>query len=298
MGKQIFTTEAGEMAVLRYEAYSRNGRGFDKYLGARLIAYFKGSDSFGSNGSRITFVQLVRDTFYGKKETEEKKYYPWKMNETSVFTEGGVPEEVNELDWTIDQIRKDCGNIDFRYTEKRTSVNDAMSSQEKKTEALMGMSEDELLKYGFFDLRGKTEEQKKEYIEQHMFSEENALPDVVFSAQKNERWGMARMSDTPCTVCNERLPIHDGGQEFQVAVLYESIEGEKEIIGTLFWGWRYKKIENRGNVEHLAELLPLRFQPGWTDEMRNAIIEWNRKEGYMKIEGVKGMQIGEEEAGI
>lgn len=288
MGKQIFTTEQGEMAVLRYEAYSREGRAFDQYLGVQLIAYFKGNDNWGQDGDRITFVQLVKDTFYGKTETEEKRYYPWKMDKTNVCTEGDISgEEVNELDWTIDQIRESCGNTDFRYTEKRTSIDAPMSSQESKTEALMAMSEEGLLEYHFFALRGKKAEEKKEYIERHMFSDENPLPDVVFSAEKKEgKWRMARMSDTPCTVCNGRLPIHDGGQEFQLAVLYEKSGGEKEIIGTLFWGWKYQKEVERGNVKHLAKLLDLKFQPGCTDEMRSAVAAWNRKERYMKIEGL------------
>lgn len=279
MGAKTFTTEKGKMEILRYERHNPPKKGFNSYLGVQLIAYFEGSSHLGQDGDRITFIQLVKDTFYGKKNGDENRYYTWKLNKEAVFTEGDMCRD--ELDWTIDQIRRDCGNTDFRYTERRLGEDVPMSSQQIKTEALLGMSEQELLDNGFGMLRGRTAEQKRAYIEAHMFSETDPLPHIVFSAEKKDgRWERARMADTPCAPCDERRE-HEGGQEFQIAVLYENGRGEKEIIGTLFWGWTYNRKENR------ADLPEPRFLPGCTEELGRAVEAWNAREGYMKIEGLR-----------
>lgn len=272
------------MEVLQYKCFNPPSKGFNSYLGVRLIAYFEGNDSWGQDGDRITFVQFLKDTFYWEKEGV--RHYTWKLNKDAVFTEDISQEEERELDWTIDQICRRCGNTDFGYTEKRMEEMVPMSSQEGQTQRLMEMPDEELRQYGFFMLAGKDAGQRKEYIDAHMFSPEETLPDVVFSAEKKGgKWERARMADTPCTVCDERM-AHGGGQRFQVAVLHESSGGQKEIIGTLSWGWDYKKKVRGSEVKHVAELLELKFEPCAAPEMTGPICAWNGKSGYMKIEGL------------
>lgn len=182
-----------------------------KHYGAKIILEFTPGAELGANGDHVSLVQSVKDEMQiTKKKSTAQGFVTEETPAAASNKTAGFGLRTTDEGWAIDQqLYNDAGelvNLDPRYAEQRTDVNDPMKARPDGDLSNLESAGGDL-KQGH-----------------------------VTSAEKgSDTWNTALLSDEPTVPIIGNKGIK-GKQEFEVTAMHEGSGGDA-YVGSVKWGW-------------------------------------------------------------
>lgn len=230
------------------------------HFGAELILLFEPQKEFGSDGDRITFINvLLEDSFYTIPIPRIKKIYTWHRNEALKKLYQGHSQTKNlQQELNGSYIDQNPDGHDPRYTDinrdELKAINIIKTNKYEEIEEFFGKDENAILS----ELR--CENSKIKHIPYNAF-------------KQNGIWSPARFTDEPNTLSHINS-IVGGGQKFELNIIYEPSNGDNMRLGTIIWGWNIDGDGNKARDATVKLLDPVESTDGGM-HLQQAISNWN-----------------------
>lgn len=228
------------------------------HFGAELILLFEPKQEFGNDGDHITFINvLLKDSFSKKVIGQLNKLYTWNKNE-SLKKLYQASSQMTDFQQVLNgpYIDQNPDGHDPRYIDINRDELEAIelirNNKIKEIEEFFGKEQSEILT----ELR----------------HENSGIKHIPYNAQKKDgAWKPARFTDEPDTFAYSNSTV-DGGQTFELSIIYEPFNGNKMRIGTIVWGW-YIKEEKKAKDAEVELINPISVEG--QGHLQQAISNWN-----------------------